>query len=63
MCESNAFLKRGDEEELLLAEVALIEPMEGGYVLRGLFGEEVEVAGELKVIDLLKHKIIFEPNG
>ncbi|RMG85194.1 MAG: CooT family nickel-binding protein, partial [Candidatus Dadabacteria bacterium] len=31
MCESNAFLVRGDREETLLEEVTHMEPVEGGY--------------------------------
>jgi len=59
MCESHAYLKKGDVEELLLEEVALVLPMEGGFRLLGLFGEEVLVLGKLLEINLLKHKILF----
>lgn len=61
MCESNAYMKRGEEEELLMAEVSTVLPIPGGFRLAGLFGEEVEVKGELKEINLLKHRIIFAP--
>ena len=59
MCESNAFLRRSGAEELVLSEVAVVEPVEGGFLLRGLFGEEVLVKGKLEEINLLKHKILF----
>lgn len=59
MCESNAYLRRGEEEELLLNEVARIEPMEGGFRLVGLFGDEATVKGHIEEVNLLKHKIIF----
>lgn len=59
MCESNAYLRRGDREELILEEVALFEPMPGGFRLRNLFGEETEVRGRLEEVNLLKHKILF----
>jgi predicted RNA-binding protein len=59
MCESNAYVRRGSEEELLLSEVAVVEPVEGGFRLRGLFGEEVLVRGRIEEINLLKHKILF----
>lgn len=59
MCESNAFRKRGDDEELLLEEVTLVEPVAGGYRLRSLLGEEKFVAGRIERVDLLNHKIMF----
>lgn len=60
MCESNAFIRRGDKEEMILEEVAAIEPIEGGFRLRGLFGEETIIKGSLKKIDFLKHRVLFE---
>ncbi len=59
MCESNAFLRDGDEERLVMEDVSFVEPVEGGYRLRGLFGEETVVRGRLEEINLLKHKILF----
>lgn len=59
MCESNAYMRRKDDEELLLASVARMEPTEGGFRLTGLFGEELEVKGRIEEVNLLKHKIVF----
>ena len=59
MCESNAYLRRGEEEELLLREVVVVEPVEGGYRQVGIFGEEATVRGRIEEINLLKHKILF----
>ena len=59
MCESSAFLRRGDQEEVVLREVTLLEPVEGGYRLRSLFGEEAVVHGRLEEVNLLKHRITF----
>jgi len=59
MCESNAYVRRGTVEELLLSEVAVVEPVEGGFRLRSLFGEEALVQGRIEEINLLKHKILF----
>jgi predicted RNA-binding protein len=60
MCESNAYLLRDGNEELVLSEVVVIEPIEGGYRLSGLFGESVTVKGTLAEMNLLKHKIVFQ---
>ena len=62
MCESNAYFRRGEEEELLLSEVAVVETVEGGYRLSGLFGEEAIVKGKLEEFNLLKHKMVFVEN-
>ena len=59
MCESNAFIRRGEKEELLLEEVVWMEPVEGGFRLRSLFGEETVVMGTLQEINLLKHRVVF----
>ncbi|PLX44881.1 MAG: hypothetical protein C0609_04770 [Deltaproteobacteria bacterium] len=59
MCESNAYVKRGDGEELILAEVARVEPVDGGYKLIGLLGDEMTVHGAIDEINLLNHKILF----
>ncbi|MBI5441829.1 MAG: CooT family nickel-binding protein [Deltaproteobacteria bacterium] len=63
MCESNAYVRRGEAEELLLQEVVIVEPAEGGYRLRSLFGEETLVQGRLEEVNLLKHKILFSEEG
>lgn len=59
MCESNAYVRRGETEELLLREVVVVEPVEGGFRLVGVFGEEATVRGRLAEINLLKHRILF----
>ena len=62
MCESNAYLRRKEGEDLLLSSVARIDPTDSGYRLTGLFGEEVEVRGRLEEINLLGHRIVFSEN-
>ena len=59
MCESNAYVRHGDEDRLVLAEVARIEPIEGGYRLPSLFGDEAVVRGRIEEVNLLQHKILF----
>jgi predicted RNA-binding protein len=59
MCESNAYLVRDGNEELVLSDVSIIEPVEGGYLLSGLFGESITVKGKLSEMNLMKHKIVF----
>lgn len=61
MCESNVYVKRGDNEELVMENVAAITPMENGtFLLRGLLGDAKEIKGTLADINLMAHRIVFE---
>jgi len=60
MCESTVYKREGDNEVQVMENVARIEPAgDNKYIIRGLFGESMEVEGVLENIDLLGHKIIF----
>ena len=61
MCEANAYLIKDDKEELILESVDVIKPNdEGGYQLVSIFGEQKNVAGTIKFMNLVEHKIVFE---
>jgi len=68
MCEANArvkpiyiYLIKGDQEELVLESVDIIEPEdEGGYRLVSIFGEQKIIEGKIKFMNLVNHKIVFE---
>lgn len=61
MCEANAYIFRGDKEELILNSVGLVEPQEdGGFLLVDIFGSQRIIRGKLKQMNLVDHKIIFE---
>lgn len=60
MCESNVYLKQGDQETLIMENVATITPAdEGKFILRGLLGERQEICGVIEDINLMGHKIIL----
>ncbi len=60
MCESNVYLKEGDQETLIMENVAAITPAaEGKFILRGLLGEQQEVFAVIEDINLMGHKIIL----
>jgi predicted RNA-binding protein len=60
MCESNAFLKIGEREELLLKDVTRVVPLAGGKLrLENLLGEEKIIAAKIVELDLMGHKLIF----
>jgi len=61
MCEANAYIFRGDKEELILESVDLIKPQDdGGFLLVDIFGSQKTIRGKLKEMNLVDHKIIFE---
>lgn len=60
MCETNAFLVSGSEEELLLDNVDIIRPEDGRVYLRNLFGEEKLIEGNIREISLSRHRIVLE---
>ena len=61
MCEANAYIFRGDKEELILESVDLIRPQDdGGFLLVDIFGSQKTIKGKLKEMNLVDHKIIFE---
>jgi predicted RNA-binding protein len=61
MCEANAYIARGEQEELILKDVDLVEPHDDGeFLLVDIFGTQKIIKGKLKQIKLVDHKIIFE---
>jgi len=63
MCQSTAFLKKGDKEELILEDVAYIKPEIDKLVLIGLLGDRKELKARLVEIDLMAHKVVLEEIG
>jgi predicted RNA-binding protein len=60
MCESNAFLKDGENEEMLMKSIDTIEPFEDGLKLVDIFGKEMFINARIKDMTLLNHRIILE---
>lgn len=61
MCESNAYMLREGEEELVMESVGSLVPVDGSITLKSIFGETVSVNGELLEVDLIGHKIRLKP--
>jgi predicted RNA-binding protein len=59
MCEARVYLERGGREELLFEDVGLIRPSDEGWVLTDIFGQSKTIAGEIKSLDLVNHKVVF----
>lgn len=61
MCEANAYMmdKEG-KEELLLADVDLIEPIEEGQIrLVSIYGEQKLVKADIKSMSLVNHRVVL----
>jgi predicted RNA-binding protein len=62
MCEANAYLIKDGQEHLLMESVDLVEHKEDGtWRLVGIFGDQKTVKGKIKGMNLVNHKIVFEP--
>lgn len=60
MCESNAYLKDGENEILLMESVDSIEPCESGLKLMDILGKQMFIKAKIKDMTLLNHRIILE---
>ncbi|MBW2056500.1 MAG: CooT family nickel-binding protein [Deltaproteobacteria bacterium] len=60
MCETNAYLVKEGNEELIMEDVALARPKDGKLELKDIFGEEKIVPGNIKEIQFLSHKMLIE---
>lgn len=59
MCQTTAYLLENGQEKLLMNDVVSLIPEEGQVRLVNLFGEELRVAGRIRQMDLLSHKIFI----
>ncbi len=60
MCDSNAYLIRGDREELLMESLDFLRQEEDRVILRDIFGEEKTIQGRLKELHLSKQRVVLE---
>jgi predicted RNA-binding protein len=60
MCEANAYLLKGDNEELIMEAVDTIENENGVLKMRSIFGDQKMVRGTIRRMALVDHKIIIE---
>lgn len=61
MCDTNAYIIKGDSEELYLESVDILRPEDGRIFLKNLFGEQKVFEGRIKEVSFLKRRIILEP--
>ncbi len=60
MCEMNAYIKRSDQEILVMEGVFVVKPEAGKVLLENIFGEQKLVDAKISQISLMEHKITFQ---
>jgi predicted RNA-binding protein len=62
MCEANVYWSANGKEDLVLESVDVVEPQpDGRFLLVNIFGQQKTLKAKLKRMNLVNHKIIFEP--
>ncbi len=62
MCEANAYMIKGEDQELLMEAVDTIEPESDGFRLVNIFGEQKFVRAVIHSLSLVDHKVFFKKN-
>jgi predicted RNA-binding protein len=62
MCEASAYMVTEDKEERLMEAVDIIAPEgDDAWRLVDIFGNQKMVKGRIKGMQLVDHRILFEP--
>ena len=61
MCQATVYLTQDGQEEEVMRDVVLLEPVEGGLRLQAFFEEPVVVEARVSRIDFLKHSVTLVP--
>jgi predicted RNA-binding protein len=59
MCEASAYVLKNGQEELLMADVDVIEPDGDDLRLVNIFGEQKLIRADIQRLNLVDHKIIL----
>lgn len=60
MCESNVYILKEGNEELVLENVDFLENEKDQVRMINLFGEEKTIRARVRTLSLVDHKIILE---
>lgn len=60
MCEANAYLIEGDENELIMEAVDRIEPEGDGIKLVSIFGDQKFLKAKIHSLSLVDHKVFLK---
>ncbi|MCL6472972.1 MAG: CooT family nickel-binding protein [Firmicutes bacterium] len=61
MCETNVFIEKDGEQEVLMKDVISITPQGDKLLLVDLFGEQRQIKAEFKELKLLEHMVVLTP--
>ena len=61
MCQATVYLTQDGQEEEIMRDVILLEPVEDGLRLQAFFEEPVIVKARVSRIDFLKHSVTLVP--
>ena len=61
MCQATVFLSKNGQEEEIMRDLVLLEPVDGGLRLQAFFEEPVIVDARVRRIDFLKHSVTLVP--
>ncbi len=59
MCEANAYLIEGDQNQLIMESVDSVEPEEDGIRLVSIFGEQKYVKARIHSLSLVDNKVFL----
>lgn len=57
MCEAKVYLRKDDQEQMIMENVVRMQPDGDRYLLVNLLGEQKLVDGAIERIDFLQHAI------
>lgn len=60
MCEANAYLIKGEEEEMIMEAVDTVEPEDDGLKLTNIFGEQKFLKARIHSLSLVDHKVFLK---
>jgi predicted RNA-binding protein len=60
MCELTAYLVQGEEEELLMEDVASIRPEGEAVVLTDILGNEKRFEASIAEVKVMEHKLLLK---
>lgn len=59
MCEANAYIINGEQEELVMEAVDTVEPEGDGIKLVSIFGDQKFVKAHIHALSLVDHKVFL----
>ena len=60
MCEANAYLIKGEEEEMIMEAVDTVKPEDDGLKLTSIFGEQKFLKARIHSLSLVDHKVFLK---